>query len=103
MEKMDRERQEIAVAAGVRPDTLEDWMRLGYGLEDESFSSLFMNNPAYTRITAPTSMATRYIHEDIPTGLLPIRELGHSLGVNTPLMDCFLELARQIYDTDFMT
>jgi len=102
MEKMDGERQEIAKAIGVKPTVFKEWMKEVYELDYDTMHEIFNNNPAYAEITAPTRLDTRYIFEDVPTGLIPMTSLARKFDVKTPLMDVFLELCRQIFDTDFM-
>jgi len=47
---------------------------------------------AYEGIKGPTNLNTRYLFEDIPTGLVPLSCLGKALGVKTPTMDAVVEL-----------
>jgi opine dehydrogenase len=39
--------------------------------------------------------------EDIPTGLVPISNLGDLCGVETPAIDVVIEMACQLYECDF--
>ena len=60
-----------------------------------------MYNPAYHDIKAPGSIFTRQLTEDIPTGLLPMSELGHLAGVETPLMDSIITIVSSLLGFDF--
>ena len=52
-------------------------------------------------IVEPETLDHRYITEDVPYGLIPISELGRKLGVTTPLIDSFIEIASMIIQKDF--
>ena len=46
-------------------------------------------------------MDHRYIKEDVGFGLVPMTEIGHSLGVKTPVMDALITLASAMHKTDY--
>ena len=50
---------------------------------------------------APESADTRYIFEDIPTGLVPLVELGRASGVAMPTMRAVADLGCTISGQDF--
>lgn len=43
----------------------------------------------------------RYVTEDVPYGLVPMSELGRKLGVATPLIDAFIEIAGVMNQEDY--
>lgn len=47
-------------------------------------------------IMSPSSLDTRYIHEDIGYGLVPMSLLAKIIGVETPIMDSFINLFSEI-------
>jgi opine dehydrogenase len=49
----------------------------------------------------PTTMTSRYVTEDVPFGLVPLSELGEKIGVATPLIDAFIEIASVINGEDY--
>jgi len=49
----------------------------------------------------PTAMTSRYVTEDVPFGLVPLSELGEKIGVATPLIDAFIEIASVINEEDY--
>ena len=61
------------------------------------------NNPAYYDIKGPGSIFTRQLTEDIPTGVLPIMELGKAAGVPTPLFQSMVSVIESLLDMDFHT
>jgi len=49
----------------------------------------------------PRTLRDRYITEDIPYGLVPMSELGEKLGVATPLINAFIEIASVLNQEDY--
>ena len=43
----------------------------------------------------------RYVIEDVPTGLVPVSELGKKFGVKTPAIDTIINLADILFEADF--
>jgi len=43
----------------------------------------------------------RYLTEDVPTGLVPLSELGRALGILTPHIDNLIDLASEELNIDF--
>ena len=58
------------------------------------------NNPAYHDIKSPSTIFTRQLMEDIPTGVLPIMELGKAAGVKTPLLESMVNICEALLDKD---
>lgn len=59
------------------------------------------NNPAYYKIQAPSKLESRLITEDVPTGILPMVELGKISGVPTPLLKSVLHISEALLERDF--
>ncbi len=59
-------------------------------------------NPGYEGIMTSNTLSTRYLLEDIPYSLEPIRALAKIVGVPTPCIDAIITLGRTILD-DQMT
>ena len=51
-------------------------------------------------IRAPDSLRTRYLTEDVPYGLVPLASIARQLGVGTPVIDLFIDLASMLLDED---
>lgn len=49
------------------------------------------------------AIKSRYVTEDVPYGLVPMSELGRKLGVATPLIDAFIEIAGAMNQEDYRT
>ena len=60
-----------------------------------------INNPAYYDIKAPTTIFTRQLLEDIPTGVMPILELGKAVGLEMPLMQSMVNVCSVLLGMDF--
>ena len=61
-------------------------------MEGTNLFEAMRNTPAYTSVLGPTSLNSRYIFEDLPTGLVPMTMLARTVGVPTPAMDAIVEL-----------
>ena len=94
IEQLDAERIAIAKAYDLDLMPLKDWLLYAYpNTKGETLIERMVNNPAYHDILAPGSIFVRQLTEDIPTGLVPMSELGKLAGISTPLMDGFISLS----------
>lgn len=100
---LDAERLAVARSLGVRARSLAKWLEDAYGSTGSDLYEAIRNTGAYSGIKAPREVKTRYILEDVPTGLVPMSALGKLSGVRTPLMDSVVELASHIVGQDFWT
>jgi opine dehydrogenase len=97
MADLDGERLAIAAAWGLR---LEPFPQLFADIGSTSaeagasgsFLRMLRESEPNKFIKAPASLDSRYLHEDIPFGLVPMSELGQALGVATPVMDALITL-----------
>ena len=107
IERLDEERLGVAEAMGVELPSAMQWLREGYGARGDTLFEALQANPAYRGIQAPLfqsreeTLKVRYVVEDVPTGLVPVSELGRRAGRETPAMDAVIELANLIFGTDF--
>jgi opine dehydrogenase len=90
----DAERLRIARAYGVPACSLRDWIARAYGHHAETIQAAVGGNPAYAGIKAPATIVHRYLLEDVPTGLIPLRELGAAAGLDCPVLTSLVELGR---------
>ena len=77
----DARRVRIASAYGEAVQTLPEWIAAAYGHRACSMRGVIAGNPAYAGIKAPTTIHHRYLLEDVPTGLVPLVELGRVAGL----------------------
>lgn len=101
LEKLDAERVAVARALGVGALTAREWLTEVYGVERSSLYEAIQATRAYEAVGAPPSLNHRYIWEDVPTGLVPIAELGKATGVATPVTETLITLASTLFGVDF--
>jgi opine dehydrogenase len=103
---INAERVAVAAALGAQVPTLEDWFERTYGVRGATLSEtcqlLTTNSDGpYQATGTPKSWDHKYIAEDVPVGLMPMRALGEAAGVPTPAIDAVIKLAQTLADTDF--
>jgi opine dehydrogenase len=101
LEQMDAERVAVARALGVGALPAREWLAEAYGVDRPSLYEAIQATPAYAAVGAPATLDHRYVWEDVPTGLVPISELGRACGAPTPVMDTLITLAAALCGRDF--
>ncbi len=102
IEAIDAERQAVAQAYGVKTESASEWLLRSYtGIVGKTLYERILSNTAYAGIAAPRSLDTRYIWEDVPTGLVPMVELGRLAGVAMPVSSALVHLACALCRRDF--
>lgn len=101
LEAMDEERLSIARALGFEAISAKDWLAEAYGAEGSDLYTAIQNNTAYAGLKAPTTLDTRYVFEDVPMSLTPLKALGELTGVPTPAINSMIALASTINDIDY--
>ena len=102
IEKMDAERIQLAEIFGIDTASTLKWHQMCYGVGGENLFETLRVNERYASLEAPQNLGHRYIHEDIPTGLVPMIALADAVGHNVPCMKAVLELANLVLDRDFV-
>jgi opine dehydrogenase len=105
-EALDAERLAVAAALGAQILSIPDWIERAFGFREatlaETFRSLtYAPDGPYRNSPSPSSFAHNYIAEDVPTGLMPMAELGKAAGVPTPTIDAIILLACTLAGRDF--
>ena len=104
IEKFDTERIAVGKASGVDLLNVREWIKFAYNdTIGETLCERMKNNPAYYDIKAPGTIFTRQLTEDIPTGVLPIMELGKIAGVKTPLLEAMVNVIENLLEMDMHT
>ena len=103
---INAERVAVAAALGAEVPTLEDWFTRTYGVRGATLSEtcqlLTANSDGpYQATGTPKSWDHKYIAEDVPVGLMPMRALGDAVGVPTPTIDAVIKLAQTLAGADF--
>lgn len=104
IEKFDAERLAVGKAYGVDLLSVRDWIKFAYkDTMGETLCERMKNNPAYHDIKSPSTIFTRQLTEDIPTGVLPIMQLGKAAGVQTPLLESMINICEALLNMDLHT
>ena len=101
IEKFDAERLAVGKAYGIDLLGVKEWIKFAYkDTVGETLCERMRNNPAYHDIKSPSTIFTRQLTEDIPTGVLPIMELGKAAGVETPLLESMIHTCEALLNMD---
>lgn len=101
--KLDNERINVGKALNIDLMGIEDWVSFAYpGIEGRNLCEKMRNNPAYYKLLAPKKIDSRLITEDVPTGLVPISQIGDWLGVDTSIMKSIIHLTSHLTGNDFL-
>ena len=102
IEAFDTERIAVGKAYGQDLLSVNEWIKYAYkDTRGETLCERMKNNPAYHDIKAPGTIFTRQLTEDIPTGVLPIMELGKAAGVKVPLLESMINIIEVLLGRDF--
>lgn len=104
IEALDRERLAVAETCGVTVRTIERHYELSFGFE-AGLSVADMAAEVHRRRDGnppgPKSLATRYVAEDIPFGIVPLVRIARARGVSVPLHEAGLALFDALFGRDF--
>ena len=104
LEKLDRERLEIAVALDLKVRDIFEHFSLSFhvplGSVYEMSKSMVENGH---KGTGPTTLDTRYVLEDVPYGLVPTVWLGRLTGCPAKLHEAGIILFNALYKRDFFS
>lgn len=103
IEKIDEERIAIGKKLGLDLIPVKSLYKKIYDTTGETLTEIVRSNSAYKGIMGQKQLNTRYILEDIPTGLVPMCSLGKYLGVDTTAMDTICTLANLLVDEDVLS
>jgi opine dehydrogenase len=103
IEAVDAERIAVSTALGAGALPLREWIKETYGVEGPTLYETMqtLNATVYKTSKAPASLASRYLTEDVPTGLVPIAALGAAAGAAVPLIRLLVDLASRIHGVDY--
>ena len=102
IEEFDRERLVVGRAYGIDLLSVNEWISYAYpATKGSTLCDKMRNNPAYHDIKSPSTIFTRQLTEDIPTGVLPIMELGEAAGVQVPLLRSMVDICSRLLRIDF--
>ena len=103
---VDDERLAVAKALNVPAATfLETFYSAGLttrsAADSGSIARACQESAPNATIKSPSSLAHRYIHEDIGYGLVPMAALGALAGVATPTIDALINISGTAVGIDF--
>src|SRR6202034_600758 len=103
---INAERVAIAAALGAAVPTLEDWFERTYGVREATLSETCVklttnSDGPYQATGTPKAWDHKYIAEDVPVGLMPMRALGEAISVPTPAIDAVITLVQTLAGSDF--
>jgi len=101
IEALDAERLAVATACGAKVRTVRDHFHLSFGVPHGPVGDAGAILAARDPNPGPASLATRYITEDVPFGLVPSTVLARIAGVAMPLHDAGIALFSALYGRDF--
>lgn len=101
LEKLDKERLEIAAALGIKVMSAKAWLYTAYSATGKNLREAINDNPGYLGINAPDRLHHRYVDEDVPMSLVPLASLGEMLKVETPTIKSIIHLASIMRGVDF--
>jgi len=101
MEQVDTEAKNVARALGTKALSVTGWLNSRYNLQLSDLYTMIRSNPTYQGIKAPTTLNSRYLWEDIPTGLVPISSFGDALGVTTNAIDYLIDEGCETLERNF--
>jgi opine dehydrogenase len=105
-EAINAERVAVAAALGAAVPDLAAWFDRVYGVREAGLVETcrrltFDADGPYQATGTPASLDHKYITEDVPAGLIPMRALGAAAGVPTPAIDALIETVRNMTGKDF--
>jgi len=101
LEKLDKERLEVAAALGIKVMSAKAWLYTAYSATGKDLREAMEDNPGYRGIKAPDRLNHRYVDEDVPMSLVPLASLGEMLKVETPTIKAIIHLASVMRGIDF--
>ncbi len=102
IEEFDKERLAVGKVYGIDLLSVNEWISYAYpATQGITLCEKMRNNPAYHDIKSPSTIFTRQLTEDIPTGVLPIMELGEAAGVEVPLLRSMVDICSRLLRIDF--
>jgi opine dehydrogenase len=102
IEALDAERLAVAKALDVHAISAFDWLARSY--QDMAGTTLIeriRSNAAYRDIPAPHTLDSRYVSEDVPTGLVPLVALGQLARLEMPASVGLVNMCCALYRHDF--
>jgi len=101
VEALDGERLAVAAAFGLKIPGIQEWYKIHYGVQGATLPDTVKLNQAYAEVKGQKTLHTRYLLEDIPTGLIPMACLGRLAGVYVERMETVIKLGEFLTGKNF--
>lgn len=102
IERLDAERRALAAAFGLEVRSIERHLAQSFGAQSERLADIAAELHAKRGgPPGPTDMQTRYLHEDVPYGLVFLLALGRIARVPVPAMEAVVAMAGLVAGEDF--
>lgn len=98
---LDSERVALGRKLGLELPSVIQMYRSMYTVTGDNLTDIVRSNSAYKDIAGQKSINTRYIFEDIPTGLVPMVSLARKAGSACERMETICRLGGFLLDQDF--
>lgn len=93
IEAIERERVSVGSVLGFQTITGLEWLKLTYNTTGEDLYRAIYIQQGFRGIYGLQTLDHRYIHEDIPTTLVPVTSLGHRFGNPVRAMNSRIRIA----------
>lgn len=103
LEGVDSDRLAVAQSLGLQAASAREWLYLSYDSQGKNLYEAIQNTESYRGISAPTTIAHRYISEDVPMSLVPLSSIGSLLKIKTPMIDLIIHLASVAHGRDYFS
>ncbi|MDX9801360.1 MAG: NAD/NADP octopine/nopaline dehydrogenase family protein [Spirochaetia bacterium] len=101
--ELDKERVELGSKVGLELPGLLEMYRIMYDVAGDNLTDIVRSNKAYHEISGQKKLDTRYIFEDIPTGLVPMVSLAEKAGTSCERMKTICRLGGFLLKKDFLS
>ena len=100
---LDKERVELGKKVGLELPGVLEMYRIMYDVTGDNLTDIVRSNKAYWEISGQKKLDTRYIFEDIPTGLVPMVSLAEKAGTSCERMKAICSLGGFLLKKDFIS
>ena len=102
VEAIDAERRSVAAAYGQSDTTIEAHFQRSFGVEQTTLAEIAAElHRLRGGPPGPTSLDTRFVHEDVPFGLVFNAALARIAGIELPVTESIATLLSTLYARDF--
>lgn len=98
VEKIDKERIEIAKAYGLNMPTCAEAYEKEYHVDGSSLYNAIHGVKAYEGIMCEKTLESRYLMEDVPYCLVPLKALADKANVKVPIISAVISLSYAVMD-----